>query len=438
MAYRFSGLVALAFSALLAGCGGGGEPAAADAAPAIVDANAAVAAADVQTLAFSLPPGYTLVRALETGGCATCNADKPVGATRGRLFTLDGALMADSGSAVTPSSAVLIGGDFNMGEFSHAAGVTPNGIAIGTKLDFEIGTERGFVHFSKTGLTQFLPANTQAQFVAENGVVGGLVCRESDCHAFHWSPAAPAALAEHAGFDAAWMNNGGTMVGRYQPAAGASRLATVDPGGVITSLPDFDPGPGLSAEPFYIADDGAVFVTVQGNEREFAAVIANGAVTRVGFGAVARPPVCGICDCIEGTSFSAFSATGHAVGMDRLRYQDKDGSWKLAAEAGFHWSARDGTVAVAVGTRAAIPMDVNAQGVVVGAIADNQEPFLWHRDVGGVRLAPLLGENDTPEGFATAAAIGDAGHLLISTFDPLDSEGGSRREFAPKPAQAGV
>ena len=313
---------------------------------------------------------------------------------RGRLFDLKGDFMATEESPVTLPRAVLVGGGLAVQAPSGAAGVTPNGIAVGSWFDPDIEANRGFVHFQSTGQTQFLPANTRAEFVSETGLVGGHVCTPdgSDCHAFHWSPSSQA-LAEHPHFGAVWMNNAGTMVGHYQPAEGTSRLATVDAGGAVTPLPSVDAGPGLSAVLQYIADDGTVFLNT-GNAttgaQGDAVVIANGAVTRIGRGIAPRPDICGICDCSESTGFRAFSATGHAVGVDRLQYSDKDGV-HVAAEVGFHWSARDGATVLRVGASDAIPTSVNAQGVVVGAISAENKPFIWQKDVGGFRL-PFEGE----------------------------------------------
>lgn len=426
MVDRYSGLGALAVSAaLLAGCGGGGS-AASGAAPSAVADSAAVAASDVGASAFSLPQSYTRLRSF-TFGSASDLGYEPVGESRGRLFDLKGDFMATEESPVTLPRAVLVGGGLAVQAPSGAAGVTPNGIAVGSWFDPDIEANRGFVHFQSTGQTQFLPANTRAEFVSETGLVGGHVCTPdgSDCHAFHWSPSSQA-LAEHPHFGAVWMNNAGTMVGHYQPAEGTSRLATVDAGGAVTPLPSVDAGPGLSAVVQYIADDGTVFLNT-GNAttgaQGDAVVIANGAVTRVGRGIAPRPDICGICDCSESTGFRAFSATGHAVGVDTLQYSDKDGV-HVAAEVGFHWSARDGATVLRVGASDAIPTSVNAQGVVVGAISAENKPFIWQKDVGGFRL-PFEGE---------VTGIGDAGHLLAHSFDPGHASGHTITVYAPNPA----
>ena len=48
-----------------------------------------------------------------------------------------------------------------------------------------------------------------------------------------------------------------------------------------------------------------------------------------------RPFMCQSAQCLERTAFTGFSATGHAVGVDRWHYLDDDGIWQLAAEGGF-------------------------------------------------------------------------------------------------------
>ena len=420
---RLAGVLALAVSAtVLAGCGGGGPPAATDAAPSVVDASGTVGASDVRPLAFSLPQAYRRRGPSYNWGCASCESFEPGGdGSRGRLLTLDGEFKVNSSFPNTPAPASSI----------TFYGITPNGTAIGWNSD----ERRGFVQFGSTGQTQLLPAHANPRFVAESGIVGGSVCLPdgSDCHAFHWSPSAPV-LAEHPLFQAAWMNNTGRMVGHYQPPGRASQLATVDPDGTITPL-GFDAGPGLSAWPRYIADDGPVFLNVirEGDGNLDAVVVANGTATRVGRGIVARPDICGICDCVERTFFTAFSATGHAVGVDHLEYPGPDGS-TLVVEAGFHWSARDGATAVEVDARTAIPTGVNAQGAVVGLMADNQEPFLWHRDARGVRLNPLLVDREIIP--IQHIDIGDGGHLLIHDQDPFHADGSGMAGWAPVPAAA--
>ena len=247
---RRAGVLALAVSAtVLAGCGGGGPPAATDAAPSVVDASGTVGASDVRPLAFSLPQAYRRRGPSYNWGCASCESFEPGGdGSRGRLLTLDGEFKVNSSFPNTPAPASSI----------TFYGITPNGTAIGWNSD----ERRGFVQFGSTGQTQLLPAHANPRFVVESGIVGGSVCLPdgSDCHAFHWSPSAPV-LAEHPLFQAAWMNNAGRMVGHYQPPGRASQLATVDPDGTITPL-GFDAGPGLSAWPRYIADDGPVFLNV--------------------------------------------------------------------------------------------------------------------------------------------------------------------------------
>jgi len=425
MSDRFSGLGVLAFSAaFLAGCGGGGG-ATSEAPPSAVADSAAVAASDVGALAFSLPQSYTVLMRF-TFGSASDVGYSPVGESRGRLFDLKGDFMATR-DILGLLNAVLVGGDFQVEDSSVAAGVTPNGIAVGWWFDPDIGADRGFVHFQSIGQTQFLPANTRAEFVSETGLVGGHVCTpdRSDCHAFHWSPSSQA-LAEHPHFGAVWMNNAGTMVGHYQPAEGTSRLATVDAGGAVTPLPSVDARPGFSAVPQYIADDGTVFLNTRNSEtgaQGDAVVIANGVVTRIGRGIAPRPDICAICDCSESTDFRAFSATGHAVGVDRLQYSDKDGV-HVAAEVGFHWSARDGTTVLRVGASDAIPTAVNAQGVVVGAISAENKPFIWQKDVGGFPFP--FGQQ--------VRGIGDAGHVLTYSYDPSQPSGTSIAVFAPNPA----
>ncbi|MGE5115116.1 MAG: hypothetical protein ACM3N6_01365 [Betaproteobacteria bacterium] len=75
--------------------------------------------------------------------------------------------------------------------------------------------------------------------------------------------------------------------------------------------------------------------------------------------------------------------------MDTLQYVDSTG-WHVAAQAGFHWSATQGTTAMALGALALIPTAVNSLGEVVGAIASDGEPFIWKDGIGGERLRPLL------------------------------------------------
>ena len=423
---------------MLAACGGGGPPAtSASGLAAAANANAnASAAAPVGPVSqvFSLPQSYTRGASF-TFGSASSSGPSPVDGSRGRLFDLNGDFMATDGAPTTEPRAVLIGTGLAIEASSTASGVTPNGIGIGWKVDREIDDNRGFVFFRSTGLTQFLPAHTYAEFVAETGVVAGHLCdpRGAECHAFHWNPTSQA-LVEHPNFQAAWMNNLGTLLGQYQPPGEPSRLATADPDGTISPLPAFVPAAGVSATPLYIDDTGAVFINTSaetGAPPGDAVVIAKGEAKTIGRGIARRPDICGICNCVETTAFRAFSATGHAVGVDSLLYLDKDG-WHVAAEAGFHWSASEGTKAIRLGEADAIPTAVNSQGLVVGAISSDDEPFIWQAQAGGQRLRPLLYPDTHPGDFPILMrGIGDAGHLLAITLDFQRADGVTLTSFFP-------
>ena len=162
-----------------------------------------------------------------------------------------------------------------------------------------------------------------------------------------------------------------------------------------------------------------------------AVVIAKGEAKTIGRGIARRPDICGICNCVETTAFRAFSATGQAVGVDSLLYLDKDG-WHVAAEAGFHWSASEGTTAIRLGEADAIPTAVNSQGLVIGAIADDNEPFIWQAQACGKRLRPVLYPDTQPGDFPIQMrGIGDAGHLLAITLNFQQADGITMTSFFP-------
>jgi len=102
----------------------------------------------------------------------------------------------------------------------------------------------------------------------------------------------------------------------------------------------------------------------------------------------------------------------------------------------FHWNAREGTIAIRVGDAAGLPVAVDAQGVVIGALAGNREAFIWARGTGGRLLRPIVAPDSGPETLSIRiAAIGDAGHLLVfmSNADPQEFPATSLALLTPRP-----
>jgi hypothetical protein len=329
------------------------------------------------------------------------------------------------------------------GEWSTASGISPNGIFIGTTLT-ESGGSRGFATFPPAADAYFMPANTSANFVSNSGLVGGFVCPEGGqppaCpdgrfHAVHWLPLT-GEVTPHPGFEAVWMNDAGRMLGYEQLPAGSRRLATVDPDGLPRPV-SFEPEAGFSAQARFIADDGTIFLDVADdplNPRRASAVVLIDECVPIVVGRVAvRPATCQQKECIERTRFTAFSATGHAVGNHAWLYQDDAGNWQFAAESGFHWSAKDGTTAIE-GAGAGLPYMVNAHGaVVVGGAAvrtptgqtGEAEPYLWKKGADAVALRSVLFPQPnmvTPEDPVWVIALGDGGQLLVALSYPLELE----------------
>ena len=287
--------------------------------------------------------------------------------------------------------------------------------------------ERGFVVLDSAG-PRLLPA-TLARSSSRNPVSWGATCASpSECvAAFHWSTEDPVPTL-HPDFQAAWMNNPGTMFGHHEPAGGLRQLATVDRDGPVTPVP-FDTVPGVSATPLYIADDGSLFInTRQGPDVPGgdAIVISNGATEPIGRGIAPRPRVCTRVDCVESARPSPPSAPPVIrIGVNTLHYLDANLGWQVASTAGFHWTAKDGAIVIKVGASDAIPRAVNSQGAVVGALAGEQvgfvpnEPFIWHRAAGGVLLRQLLHIGPHLP-VVVARGIGDAGHLLLYAAAPSE------------------
>jgi hypothetical protein len=416
----------------LAACGGGTAVP-----PTPVDDAAAGATLNGRSMALALPQSYTGTLHLGPYGSAGSISYALYGGPRGRLIDSNGQFVADS-SIFGLTTANLLPGGVIAGEGSSAAGLTPHGIAVGWMQELD-GTLRGFAFHSSTGRTDILPGHTLANFISESGIVGGRFCPPaSACRAFHWRASADG-LVEHLDFAASWMNNAGTMIGHYEPAGQARQLATVSLDGVMTPVL-VDPVPGRSAEPQFIADDGSIFINTEGNlDGAFvgdAVVIVSGTARSVGGGIAPLPDICGACDCVARTAFTAFSATGHAVGMHTVHYRDPSGTWQIATETGFHWTARDGETAIKVDTADAIPTAVNSQGIVAGSLADpapfqQGEIFVWQRDAGGVLLRSLLASPS--DGRGKAEGIGDGGHLVITRFDPFQPDATSLTVYAPEP-----
>jgi hypothetical protein len=418
-------------TATLGGCGGGAGAPSTEAVglPVVADA-ASTAPSNVTSLASGLPQAYTPTTSISYGWAGGGHYS-PVGASRGRLIDSNGRFIANFSMSGGPPHASISGESAGVGnsEASAFTGLTPNGILGGWADNIDDQIIRGFVILDSTG-PHILPDNTFVDFISESGLAGGRSCPSwPDCHAVHWSPSTQV-LVEHFHFQAAWMNNPGTMVGYHEPPGGIRRLATVDPAGKITPIP-FEPALHMTATPLFIADDGNIFLNTQpsedGSPTGDAVVISNGAIVPAGRGIAARPAVCSRVACLERTSFTAFSASGHAVGENSLHYQDDTGAWKVAAEAGFHWTARDGVTVIKVGESNALPTAVNSQGTVVGALAGpfewpvRGEPFVWHPTSGSMLLRATLYPDSDPAGFfIRPVGIGDAGHLLVGASDPLD------------------
>jgi len=429
------GLLAPLASTLL-GCGGGGG--ALDAPSVQQDVRSQQA--DARSVASALPQSYIRIFN-DASGWAGGPVYNFLDASRGRVIDSLGRFVAGyRPTPLNPPQAFYSGvfqsvGD---GEVSFSRAVTPNGIVIGGAQADD--TQSAFVMFSLTGETHFQP-DVEPEFVSETGLVGGHGCTvlgdPLSCYAFHWSPR-DQAVTQYPNFHAIWMNNAGVMLGRHEPQGAPRRLATVDRQGAIVPV-SFDPTQDHIATPRFIADDGAIFLDTQSAEDapptgDAIVLIAECVPIIVGRGTAPRPARCDGSPCVERTSFTGFSATGHAVGVHSWHYRDESGAWQTAAEAGFHWSASDGATAITVAGSTGLPGAVNAQGAVIGTIAGEREPFLWAKDSDGMRLRTVLYPGSDPETLGISVhAIGDAGHLLVTSHEPGDQLS-FHTVFAPEPA----
>jgi hypothetical protein len=425
-AHTVRGAASMLAASVLAACGGGGS----DDPPIKLGDVVASVPSETRSLPSGLPQSYVYTGGVDGGNASWFANFYVLDGSRGRLLDMRGHFAANfEERAGNPIYAFLFGVVNRVGqeESSRAAGVSQTGVLIGSAYGPD-QIERGFAVLSWTGERYLLPDRTQANFVSDAGLIGGQLCApQSEClTAFHWSREDPV-LTEHPNFRAAWMNNAGLMIGHHVVPDGPARLATVDRDGTITPLA-FDPGPSMIATPKFIADDGTVFIDVERSDvASSAIVISNGTIRPIGHGSSPKPAICGMCDCIERATFRGFSATGHAVGVTTIHYWEAQVGWKLAAEAGFHWSASDGLTVIKVGEWGTRPHAVNSQGVVVGALTGGPElqaPFVWHRDSGGVPLRDLLPQSWPWKESAIplkVEGIGDAGHLLLrSTFREPD------------------
>ena len=420
----------------LQGCGGGGDN----------RTEPAHAAADATSRSSELPTAYLAVFTDVFAGGAGDPAYSVVDASRGRVIDAQGRFAATYGAPVGAPQAILAPPVQRMSSFedrSFASGVSPNGIFIGTSYSLE-QVNRAFATFTQTAQTYYTPAVSSADFVSTTGLVGGHACADGEGQpqscggdlrpfAVHWQPVT-GELSPHPGFLAAWMNDGGRMLGYQELPDGTKRLSTVGPDGVVADL-SFEPEAGFTAVPRFISDDGAVFLNVADDpfnpRREMAVVLIDSCVA-VTVGRVAeRPALCNTTECVERTRFTAFSATGHAVGEHAWLYRDEDGNWQFAVEVGFHWSEKDGSTAI-TDAGEGLPFGVNAHGaVIVGGPAvrtpssqnGRAEPFLWQKGAGAMALRTTLfpdpGELQ-PEDVLEVLAIGDGGELLVWFGNPAD------------------
>ena len=381
---------------MLAACGGGGEVAS-----TAIDVGEAAAAADIGQQAFKFPVVVHGHHRAQWGNGFEKVYYTTSGESTGRLIDLKGRFIANFHAPINaPPAAGIAGGEsinFPEGaDSSSVLGLTPNGLAVGWLWGFN-EIQRGFVVLDSAG-PRLLPDHTRAQFISESGLVGGHVCppRPNAWRRFTGVPKTRCRPCIQ--LQAAWMNNPGTMFGHHEPAGGLRQLATVDRDGPVTPVP-FDTGPGVSATPLYIADDGSLFInTRQGQDVPGgdAIVISNGATEPIGRGIAPRPELCTRVDCVESAAFTAFSAAGHAVGVNTLHYLDANLGWQVASTAGFHWTAKDGAIVIKgrrVGRDSACSQLARRRrgcsGGRAGGVGPN-EPFIWHRAAGGVLLRQLL------------------------------------------------
>jgi hypothetical protein len=440
-AYLVSGIGSILVAIALQGCGGGGAPGAEVLSSQSIEA-ARLAENPASPDAWPLTYRVTFQDVLGGGAGTAFYSFRDL--SRGRVFDTQGRFVASLGPPVSLPHAILAPPVQRQGaaqeEWSYATGISPNGIFIGVTFDQQF-VSRGFAVSADT--TYFMPPDTTAHFVSTSGLVGGYFCPgggqppgcpDGNTQAIHWRPAT-GAVELHPGFEPVWMNDAGRMLGYRQLPNGARELATVDPEGIPRPL-GFEPEAGFSAQARFIADDGTVFLEVAddpNNARRGSAVVLIADCVPVVVGRVAvRPALCERKECVERTRFTAFSATGHAVGEHAWLYRDDAGDWQFAATASFHWSPKDGSSAIE-GAGAGLPYMVNAHGaVLVGGAAvrtpssqdGEAEPHLWKKGAGAVALRSVLFPDGslTPETRFFVIALGDGGQLLVGLSHPLELE----------------
>jgi hypothetical protein len=299
---------------------------------------------------------------------------------------------------------------------SLAQSLNESGLVAGT-TSFDQGngniTRAAFAWSASTGKLDIvgLTPNSSGSFTSDPGLVGGAQCPNTNCNAFWWE-SGTSSVRKFSDFQPLAMNNAGTMAGFITPNT-APHLDTLTPDGTLTVI-QLDDTP--DTKDHFIADDGTVFFNAlhdiaQGGFKQGAIAVVNGTPANIGRGLAVLPPGSTQTGG-ETASFTSYSLSGHAVGLDQFQYFD--GCDTKLAFAAFLWSAAEGTTRIEVGTLRPIPTAVNKDGVVVGHTAEDDKPFVWTRSSGGVALETLIA-NPPAFRLGHAVAVSDGGHILVES-----------------------
>ena len=414
----------------LAACGGGSGSG------SVHDGSAALAEA-----AAGLPASYDWRAAQTPPGGARTSLVNPLLNPLGAIRTIDSTgrfiasyvvandpqqvphAMFDAGSgaiALTDAAAERI---------SRANAVNENALIAGT-IDEGVlppGTPRAFAWSAAAGSVAIAAGQPEpysgAEFVSDAGLVAGRLCNSvsggslAECQTtFLWSSAS-STLQRISGFELIWMNNGGDLLGHFQPPGCAERQVVVmtRDGKFLTTEPALPTGSLANLR--FLADNGTVIGNLFANVpplQEGAVAVVSGRVRNIGLGVSAPPP--GATVISEVALVSGASRNGYAVGTNTLRYTDAQGM-AGSVNTAFFWSEQGGTVPMRIegSDLVFLPHAVNSAGVVVGAAGNSTgslRAYVWTKGTGGVRLETL-----TSIGLREAWAIGEGGHILAVDDD---------------------
>jgi len=415
----------------LAACGGGSGSG------SVHDGSAALAEA-----AAGLPTSYDW-RAAQTppGGARTTLTQIPEpGDAARRVIDSTGRFIASYVVANDPqqvphamfdagTGGALALTDAAVERISHAHAVNENALIAGT-IDEGVlppGAPRAFAWSAATGSVAIAAGQPEpysgANFVTDAGLVAGRLCNAvsggslAECQTTFLWRSASSTLQRIAGFELLWMNNGGDLLGHFQPPGCAERQVVVltRDGKFLTTEPALPAGSLANLR--FLADNGIIIgnlFTRVPPLQEGAVAVVSGRARNIGLGVSAPPP--GATVISEVALVSGASRNGYAVGENTLRYTDAQGTTG-AVNTTFFWSEQDGAVPIRIegSDLHFLPTAVNSAGVVVGYAGNSTgslRAYVWTKGTGGVLLETL-----TSIGLRQAWAIGEGGHILAVDDD---------------------